>query len=155
MAQKISNLNVGDKVKITGLVYDENSATAPYEMIVVARNHPGYPNGVALMTEYATKLCPFDAQEPTNTDTDVRDYGSARYAYSNLLQWLNSGGNPWYVPKHQYDQAPTYAYVTQGQYDAEAGFMSAFPAAFNELLLNIPAVTLVAGTAGTETVTTK
>lgn len=155
MAQKISNLNVGDKVKITGLVYDANSATAPYEMIVVARNHPGYPNGVALMTEFPAKLCPFDAQEPTNPNTDVRDYGSSRYAHSNLLQWLNSSDSPWYVPKHQYDQAPTSSYVTQGQYDAEKGFMSSFPAAFNSLLLDIPAVTLVAGTANTEVVTTK
>lgn len=155
MAQRISNLNVGDKIKITGLAYDQNSAEGAYETIVVARNHPGYPNGVVLMTEFVTKRCAFDAQEPTNPNSDIRDYGSSRYAESNLLQWLNSSASTWYTPKHQYDQAPTSSYVTQGQYDAEPGFMSNFPAAFNALLLNIPAVTLVAGTAETETVTSK
>lgn len=155
MALKISNLDIGYKVKITGSYYDGDTSSDPYSMIVVAKNHPGYPAGVVLMSEFVAKRCAFDAQEPTNPDASIREHGNARYAHSNILQWLNSRESPWYTAKHQYDQAPTADYVTQGQYDAEKGFMSHFPEAFNSLLLDVPAVTVIAGTAESETVTTK
>lgn len=155
MAQKISNLDVGYKVKITGSNYNGISSGQPYSMIVVAKNHPGYPEGVVLISEFAANFCAFDASEPTNPDGNIRAVGSARYAHSNVLQWLNSSESSWYTAKHTYDQAPTANYVTTNPYATAKGFMSYFPEAFIRSLLNIPAVTLVAGSIGTETVTSK
>lgn len=155
MALKISNLDVGYKVKITGSYYNGMTSNEPYSMIVAAKNHPGYPEGVVLISEFACKFLAFDAMEPTNPDINIRENGWSRYAHSNVLQWLNSRESSWYTAKHAYDQAPTANYVTTNPYATEKGFMSHFPEAFSRLLLDIPAVTLVAGTLTTETVTSK
>ena len=155
MAQKISNLSVGSKVKITGSRYAGGANGAPYEMIVAAKAHQGYSGGVVLITEFAAKYCAFDAKEPNNTDSQIRGAGNARYGHSNLLQWLNSETAPWYTAKHEYDQEPTADYVSKNPYTTHRGFMSHFPATFNSLLLDIQAMTVVAGTGGRETVTTK
>lgn len=155
MAQKISNLAVGSKIKITGSKYAGNSAGKPYEMIVAAKSHAGYTGGVVLVTEFAAKYCAFDAKEPTNPNTNIQANGNARYLYSNLLQWLNSDSLPWYVSKHTYDREPAEAYVSQSPYSTQRGFMSHFPTSFSDLLLDVHAVSLVAGGAGRETVTSK
>lgn len=155
MAQKISNLAVGAKVKITGSKYAGGSNGAPYEMIVAAKAHPGYTGGVVLITEFAAKYCAFDAKEPTNPDATVQGAGNARYGHSNLLQWLNSDSAPWYSAKHQYDQEPVEGFVSKNPYAGHKGFMNHFPNSFNSMLLDIPAVTVVAGTGGRETITTK
>lgn len=155
MAQKISNLAVGSKIKITGSKYAGTSSGNPYEMIVAAKAHSGYAGGVVLITEYAAKYCAFDAKEPTNPDTNIQAYGNARYGHSNLLQWLNSDASPWYSAKHDYDREPAEGYVSQSPYASQKGFMSHFPAEFNSMLLDIPAVTLVAGSGGRETITSK
>lgn len=152
MAQKISNLDVGYKVKITGSFYYGNTAAQPYEMIVAAKNHPGYPGGVVLISEYAVKRCAFDAAEPSNSDSDAWEWGNARYAHSNILQWLNSSESSWYTAKHSADMPPSSG---DNPYANEKGFMSHFPASFNSLLLDVPAVTVVAGSKNTETVTSK
>lgn len=155
MAQKISNLVVGSKIKITGSKYAGTSSGNPYEMIVAAKAHPGYSGGVVLITEYAAKYCAFDAKEPTNPDTSIQSFGNARYGHSNLLQWLNSDATPWYSAKHDYDQEPTADFVSKNPYVSQKGFMSHFPSEFNSLLLDIQAMTIVAGGAGRETVTSK
>lgn len=154
MAQKISNLDIGYKVRITGSLYEGKSSGESYSMIVAAKNHPGYPGGVVLISEFVAKFCAFDAAEPNN-EYDLSENGNTRYAHSNLLQWLNSRESSWYTAKHEYDQAPTADYVTANPYATEKGFMSHFPEAFNSLLLDVPAVTVVAGTLTTETVTSK
>ena len=155
MAQKISNLAVGSKIKITGSKYAGTSSGAPYEMIVVAKNHSGYTGGVVLITEFAAKYCAFDAKEPTNPDTSIQSFGNARYGHSNLLQWLNSDTTPWYSAKHEYDREPAEGYVSKNPYASQKGFMSHFPSEFNSMLLDIQAMTIVAGGAGRETVTSK
>lgn len=155
MAQKISNLAVGSKVKITGSKYSGSSTGTEYEMIVAAKNHPGYAGGVVLVSEFAVKFCAFDAKEPRNPSTTLQTTGNARYAHSNLLQWLNSDTHPWYASKHDYDQEPSEGFVSRSPYSNQRGFMSHFPAAFNALLLDVPAVTIVAGGSGRETVTSK
>lgn len=155
MAQKISNLAVGSKIKITGSKYAGTSSGNPYAMIVAAKNHPGYSGGVVLITEFAAKYCAFDAKEPTNPDANIQAYGNARYGHSNLLQWLNSDASPWYSAKHEYDREPADVYVSKNPYSTQKGFMSHFPAEFNSLLLDIPAVTIVAGSGGRETITSK
>jgi hypothetical protein len=87
MAQKISNLDVGYKVKITGSFYYGNTAAQPYEMIVAAKNHPGYPGGVVLISEYAVGkgrliLC--------SLDLDVDD-PAAKFLKAQLLKYLSRG----------------------------------------------------------------
>lgn len=155
MAQKISNLAVGSKVKITGSRYAGGASGAPYEMIVAAKSHPGYSGGVVLITEFAAKYCAFDGKEPTNPDTNIQSFGNARYGHSNLLQWLNNDASPWYTAKHDYDREPAAEYVSKNPYSTQKGFMSHFSAEFNSLLLDVDAVTIVAGGGGRETVTTK
>lgn len=155
MAQKISNLTVGSKIKITGSRYAGTSSGAPYEMIVAAKGHPGYTGGMVLITEFAAKYCALDAKEPTNPDDSIKSFGNARYGHSNLLQWLNSNANPWYTAKHDYDQEPTVDFVSKNPYATQKGFMSHFPAEFNSLLLDVQALTIVAGGAGRETITSK
>lgn len=155
MAQKISNLDIGYKVRITDSRFAGATTGEAYTMIVAAKNHPGYPGGVVLITEFAARFADFDAKEPNNPAAGTRDNGNARYAYSNILQWLNSDESNWYTPKHPYDQAPSSGYVVQNPYDTLQGHMSHFPAAFNSLLLDIPAVTVVAGSIETEIVTSK
>lgn len=53
---------------------------------------------------------PFDAAEPSNSDSDRRSYGNNRYIYSNLHQWLNSNkpANQWYTSQHGADAPPDY-----------------------------------------------
>lgn len=155
MAQKISNLAIGSKVKITGSRYSKIDDSIPYDMIVAAKNHPGYSGGVVLITEFPAQFYAFDAKEPSNPDSSIQAYGNARYGQSNLLQWLNSDSSSWYTPKHSYDQKPTSDYVSLNGYQFSTGFMSYFPVEFNSMLLDVPALTVVAGTLERETVTTK
>ena len=155
MAQKISDLAVGSKVKITGSRYSFSSDKAPFNMIVAAKNHPGYSGGVVLITEFPAEFCAFDAKEPSNPDSAIMVYGNSRYRHSNLLQWLNNDTSSWYTPQHSYDQKPTADHVSTNAYQFSTGFMSYFPAEFNSMLLDVPAVTVVAGTLDRETVTTK
>jgi hypothetical protein len=68
---------------------------------------------------------------------------------------LNSDASPWYTAKHEYDREPSETYVSNNPYSTQKGFLSHFPATFNSLLLDIPAVTVVAGSGGRETITTK
>ena len=54
---------------------------------------------------------PFDAAEPSNSDSDRRSYGNNRYIWSNLHQWLNSNkpANQWYTSQHGADAPLSYA----------------------------------------------
>ena len=51
-----------------------------------------------------------DAAEPSNSDSDRRNYGNNRYIYTNLHQWLNAekGANQWFVKAHNADTPPNY-----------------------------------------------
>jgi hypothetical protein len=134
MAQPLSNLNVGDKVKFGR--YQVNTET-PQEIIwqIAAKNHvctPAYPsNSVTLITEKIIDLRAFDAKEPSNSNTDRKAYGNNRYSLSNIDQWLNkdsSAGN-WYYTAHAADAPPdTSASVNNSntQYSAKAGFLNLF-----------------------------
>ncbi len=129
MAQLLSNLPVGAKVKFGK--YSVNGETAQdVTWLIVAKNHTGYPtNSVTLMTERIIDLRCFDAAQPKSSDPRIKDYGLARYAPSNIRQWLNSDkiGGSWYVEKHSNDQAPTEAYVSHSTHYAQRpGFLNAF-----------------------------
>ena len=132
MAQSISNLTVGAKVKF-GNYKVESEALAPLIWNVADKNHSGYPaNSVTLITESIIDLRGFDAKEPTNTDTNRQTYGNNRYLHSNLRQWLNDSGASWWAATHTYDATPNDAGMSQPTgYDDKQGFKSYFTA--NEL----------------------
>lgn len=59
----------------------------------------------------------WDNEEPSNSDGDRRRYGSNRYIYSNIHQWLNATkASNWYTAQHSTDAAPDYS--------SQAGFLS-------------------------------
>lgn len=135
MSQPISNLAVGAKVKDTGTTY----YGSPITWLIADKNHSGYPsNSVTLVSEFILKIAAFDAIEASNSDSNRKSYGNNRYALSNLRQWLNKAGSPWYVAQHNADAAPTNANVWSGynEYDGQAGFLTGFSADMVAALLN-------------------
>lgn len=59
----------------------------------------------------------YDNKEPSNSDTNRRNYGNNRYIYSNIHQWLNATeATGWYTAQHSTDAAPDYS--------SQAGFLS-------------------------------
>ena len=126
------------------------------------KNHAGYPsNSVTLVTNQIIKMLCFDATEPSNGNSDRRNYGNNRYTYSNLRQWLNSpaAAGQWYTAQHSADQTPDSSHVWNGvnPYSGLAGFLNAFTANERAALLN---TTITVGKSstdggGTETCTDK
>ena len=156
MAQKLSNLANKSKVKF-GSLYG-----SPIIWIVADKNHAGYPsNSVTLVTNQIIKMLCFDATEPSNGNSDRRNYGNNRYIYSNLRQWLNSpaAAGQWYTAQHSADQTPDSSHVwnSVNPYSGLAGFLNAFTANERAALLN---TTITVGKSstdggGTETCTDK
>jgi len=95
---------------------------------------------VGLVTERIISLKCFDAKEPSNSNSDRRNYGNNRAAVANLLQWLNSaaGTGQWYSAQHSADAPPNNANVwsNYNEYEAEAGFLNGFEQDFRDALLN-------------------
>lgn len=95
---------------------------------------------VGLVTERIISLKCFDAKEPSNSNSDRRNYGNNRAAVANLLQWLNSaaGAGQWYSAQHSADAPPNNANVLSNynEYEAEAGFLNSFEQDFRDALLN-------------------
>jgi len=156
--QPISNLPVGALVKdITTKYYG-----SPIVWVIADKNHAGYPaNSVTLLSKYILTLkCP-DAMEPSNSNSDRRNYGNNRYLYSNIRQWLNSAAaaGAWYTAQHSADAPPTNANVWSNfnEYDAEAGFQNDFSANFRNALLSTSLTVVKASVdgGGTETVADK
>jgi hypothetical protein len=156
--QPISNLPVGALVKdITTKYYG-----SPIIWTIADKNHAGYPaNSVTLLSKYILTLkCP-DAMEPSNSNSDRRNYGNNRYLYSNIRQWLNSAAaaGAWYTAQHSADAPPTNANVWSNfnEYDAEAGFQNDFSANFRNALLSTSLTVVKADVdgGGTETVADK
>ena len=126
------------------------------------KNHAGYPsNSVTLVTNQIIKMLCFDATEPSNGNSDRRNYGNSRYIYSNLRQWLNSpaAAGQWYTAQHSADQTPDSSHVwnSVNPYSGLAGFLNAFTANERAALLN-PTITVGKSSTdggGTETCTDK
>ena len=100
----------------------------------------------------------FDAKEPNNSNNDRKNYGNNRYAYSNILSWLNSEKTDWYKNKHSQDQTPDSTNVSQGPYNNEAGFLNGFSYGFKKILKSVGKVTAkntVTDSGGSETVYSK
>lgn len=135
MSQSISALPVKAKVKDTSTTY----YGVPIIWEIGDKNHAGYPaNSVTLVAANILKLACFDAKESGNSDNNRRNYGNNRYSLSNLRQWLNKAGSPWYQAQHGADAAPTNANVwsNYNEYDDEAGFLTGFSAQMLAAILN-------------------
>lgn len=134
MAQLLSNLSVGAKVKFGK--YQVNTETAmEIVWVIVAKNHkciPAYPvNAITLHAAEILDLRCFDAKEPSSDDYYRQTYGNNRYAVSNIDQWLNkdAAGGAWYSAAHSTDHSPD-SYSGTGsngtQYANHAAFLNAF-----------------------------
>ena len=121
MAQNLSNLPIGSKVKFGK--HSINGETAQDIIwLVVAKNHAGYPsNSVTLQTASIIDLRCFDNPEPNNS-ADRNTQGNNRYSVSNIDQWLNSNGGSgnWYSAQHSTDAAPT---ANDTKYSDRPGFL--------------------------------
>ncbi len=125
-------MNVGDVVKSVNTKYNNS----------VIRFIVGHKttNRVKLITEKIITLKCFDAIEPSNPNSDRKNYGNNRYSQSNIDQWLNSaaGAGAWYSARHSYDAPPNNANVwsNYNEYDAETGFLANFEEAFRNAILD-------------------
>jgi hypothetical protein len=132
MAQPISNLSVGAKVKSPDTKYNGVPIVWQVGHKTVDR--------VKLITERIITFKCFDAKEPSNPDSGRQNYGNNRYSVSNIDQWLNSTAGPgaWYSARHTYDAPPNNANVWDGynEYDAEAGFPANFEESFRNAILD-------------------
>lgn len=115
---------------------------------------------VCLVTERIISLKCFDAKEPSNPNSDRKNYGNNRYSQSNIDQWLTSAAASWYSARHSYDAPPNNANVwsNSNEYDTEPGFLYGFEAAFRNALLN-DTITIAKNTVtdggGSESITRK
>ena len=159
MAIQLKNLNVGDKVRL-GKYQVKNEAKKDLIWQVAAKDHAGYPsNSVTLLTERIIDVRGFDAKEPSNSDSNRKSYGNNRYKDSNLRQWLNKSGYPWFSKTHTADEPPTDAGMSQPTgYDTKQGFLSSFTQeelnAILDTTLTVAKNTVTDG-GGTETVVDK
>jgi len=130
----LGSLPVGAVVKSLGTTY--NGAVIRWVV-----GHQDTANGrTKLTTERIITLKCFDAKEPSNPNSDRKNYGNNRYSQSNIDQWLNSaaGAGAWYSAKHDYDAPPNESNVYNGynEYDTEAGFLANFEEAFRNAILD-------------------
>ncbi len=129
MSKTLGSLTVGAKIEVPVLSAYQSRFGSKIVFKIADKNHSGYPsNSVTLITEKIIQLMCFDAKEPSNSNSDRKQYGNNRYQYSNLLQWLNSNAaaGAWYSAKHSADAPPTNANVwnNYNEYDAWAGFLA-------------------------------
>ena len=153
MSKALSTLPAGAKVRDPNTKY-YNSAIG---WIVLEHGHDG-TGTTTLLTEKIISLKAFDAKEPNNSNNDRKQYGNNRYAFSNLLRWLNSEEQDWYRNMHSQDQAPDTTNTSQDPYDNEAGFLNGFSYGFKKLLKTVGKVTAkntVTDSGGSETVYSK
>jgi hypothetical protein len=150
MAQLLSNLPIGTKVKFGK--YSVNGEVAQAITWVVAdKNHNGYPtNSVTLVTEKIIDLRCFDAQEPENSQWNLKNFGDRRYDWSNIDQWLNkdNGANEWYTAAHTVDGSPDTSEKCGSvgtQYANRPGFLNAFSQYEKNAILLTTIETLILG----------
>ena len=75
------------------------------------------------MTKQIIDLRCFDGKEPTNPNSDRKNYGNNNWQYSNIEQFLNSDQASWYSAQHSYDAPPNSANVSDNAYDTHKGFL--------------------------------
>jgi hypothetical protein len=121
MAQPLGNLPIDAKVKM-GSIYGN-----AIQWKIKGKNHPGYPSGaITVVSDRIIKIMASDAKEPNNGDSNRKNYGSNRYIYSNLRQWLNKKGSPWYEAQPGADGPPASGAVTYNPYENIPAFLTGF-----------------------------
>lgn len=130
MAQPITNLSVGDKIKY-GTYQVEGSTVDPVIRMIIGFNHykdelnPDIPDHVTVIPWKIQDLRGFDAKEPNNSDGNRKTNGNNRYKDSNIRQWLNKSGKPWFEKTHTADEPPTDSGMSQPTgYDDIEGYLS-------------------------------
>lgn len=149
MAQRISNLPVGAKVKFgKHSINRETPWSIPW--VIVDKNHggaPAYPtNSITLASYYLVDIRAYDAQEGGNplnasASSSRASFGNNYYSVSNIDQWLNSDADEgkWYVARHTYDLPPDKNTQVGGagtQYAARPGFLKHFSTEEKDAILN-------------------
>ena len=141
MAQNLSNLPIGSKVKFGK--YTVGGVTHSIVWLIVAKNHsstPAYPsNSVTLLAERLIDALAVDAKEPSNTTSGVSTGGYAEYKFTNIDQWLNkdAAGGAWYVAAHNADAPPSNTSVLNSRgYDTKPAFLNGFSTYEKNAILN-------------------
>lgn len=163
MAKTLGSLSVKDKVEVGVLPAWQSRFGEKIIFEVAAKDHTGYPeNSVTLITEKIIQIMAFDAKEPTNPNTDRKNYGNNRYKHSNLLQWLNSAADDgeWYTAQHDWDKDPAVkgTDTDYNPYASWAGFLGILAPGFKGVLLDTPQTTAletIVENGGSEVVTSK
>ena len=136
MSQTLGSLPVGAKIKEKDTKY----LGVPIVWLKADSDHTDYPSGsTTLITEKIIARRALDAKEPSNSDSNRKNYGNNKYSVSNIDQWLNSdaAAGAWYSARHSADQAPnSTSNVSANPYSAKAGFLSEFSPAFKKALLD-------------------
>ena len=153
MSKALSSLSVGDKIEVPVLSAYQSRFGAKIVFKVADKNHSGYPSGsVTLIAEKIIQLMASDAKEPSNSDSNRKNYGNNRHIYSNILQWLNSNAaaGKWYSAKHSADQAPTTksTHVSYNPYTSWAGFLAMLDPKFVAELLTTTLTVVKSSTDG-------
>lgn len=153
MSKTLGSLSVGAKIEVPVLSAYQSRFGSKIVFKIADKNHSGYPsNSVTLITEKIIQNMASDAKEPSNSNSDRRNYGNNRHIHSNILQWLNSNataGN-WYSAKHSADAPPTNANVwdNYNEYDAWAGFLAMLDPKFVAELLDTTLTVVKSSTDG-------
>lgn len=134
--KRVKDLPIGSKIKDVNTKY----LGAPITWMVVDKNHVGYPeNSVTLISDKILCYKCFDFKEKLQPFRHPRQtLGNERYAYSNILSWLNGRGVPgeWYTAKHDKDWPPDAVGEIQKAYINEGGFLNGFDPKFLQSILN-------------------
>lgn len=134
--KRVKDLPIGSKIKDVNTKY----LGAPITWMVVDKNHVGYPeNSVTLISDKILCYKCFDFKEKLQPFRHPRQtLGNERYAYSNILSWLNGRGVPgeWYTAKHDKDWPPDAVDEIQKAYINEGGFLNGFDPKFLQSILN-------------------
>lgn len=115
--------SVGDQLSV-----NYNGSAVMFDIVafdVATPADSNYTHSMTLIPHDCLESLMFDNKEPSNSNSDRKNYGNNRYLHSNIRQWLNSNGEAgnWWTAKHDADAAPDYA-------DTKAGFMSYFDSDF-------------------------
>lgn len=111
----ITDLPIGAKVKFGR--HSINGET-PHDIIWLVVHNDGY--APTLLTKDVIDFRAFDAMEQsTKKNSDYED--------SNILSWLNTSGNGWFIARHEGDTPPNSSNVQNGgEYESRPGFLTHF-----------------------------
>ena len=115
--------SIGDQLSV-----NYNGSAVMFDIVafdVATPADSNYTHSMTLIPHDCLESLMFDNKEPSNSNSDRKNYGDNRYLHSNIRKWLNSSesaGN-WWTAQHSKDAAPDYA-------TTKTGFMSYFDSDF-------------------------